>query len=122
MAIDCIGECIKVTTYSGTTKVDGGSLKNYVKTITVNYTGTDTRRKSAGGSLCTANTIVNIELTPPALAQFENLIPYDDLDSAWAQTIIDNYIPNVEGWLTKEIKKQYTPYVEEPTDPPWQGV
>lgn len=116
MAIDFIGECTKVTTYSGTTNVDGGSLENYVKAITVFYTGTDTSTQKE------ANAVVNIELTPPAEAQFEDLVPYDDLDSTWAQVIIDNYIPNVEVWLTKEINKQNGPSTEGPTDPPWQGA
>ena len=122
VAIDCIGECIKVITYSGTTEVVGGGLENYVKTIIVNYIGTDTVNKNASGANCMVNSIVNIELTPPAAAEIENLIPYKDLDTAWAQPIIDNYIPNVMDWLTKEIKKQYAPYVEAPKAPPWQGA
>jgi hypothetical protein len=116
VAIDCIGECIKVTTYSGITNVDGGRLENYIKTITVNYTGTDTSTNKK------VATIVNIELTPPADAQFEDLVPYDDLDSAWAQVIINNYIPNVEAWLTKELNKQNRPSTKDPTDPPWRGA
>ena len=114
MAIDCIGRCIKVTTYSGTTQVVGGSLENYVKTLTVDYISSSGPKG--------ANGIVHIELTPPADAQFEDLVPYDDLDSAWAQAIIDNYMPNVEGWLTKEVNKQYRISTDEPTDPPWQDA
>ena len=115
MAISYIGECRSLTRYTGTTEVSGGSLTGYVKTIGAYYTGTE------DGTNYEASVVVNVPLADPADTKFANLTPYDDLTKSWAQTKIDNYLPNVKEWIGKEIAKRHRP-VEETGDPPWQGA
>lgn len=115
MAISYVGECRSLTKYTGTTTVSGGSLTGYVTTITAFYTGTE------DGTNYEASAVINIPLADPASVNIADLTPYDDLTSSWAETKIDNYLPNVKEWIDKEIAKQHRP-VEETGDPPWQGA
>lgn len=115
MAISYVGECRSLTKYTGTTTVSGGSLTGYVKTITAFYTGTE------DGTNYEASAVINIPLADPASVELADLTPYDELTKSWAQTKIDNYLPNVKIWIDKEIAKQHRP-VEEKGDPPWQGA
>lgn len=115
MAISYVGECRSLTKYIGSTKVSGGSLTGYIKTITAYYTGTDSSTNS------NASVVVHVPLADPADVKLADLTPYDDVTKSWAQTKIDNYLPNVTTWIDKEIAKQSRP-AEETSDPPWQGA
>ena len=120
MAFFYSGSCRSLTKYAETISVSGGSVTGFVKAITAVYLGVDQVRKNASGSFCNARVVINVPLTNPADVDIADLIPYDDLTEDWAQTKIDDYLPNVKEWLNKEIAKQYDGV--ETSDPPWQGA
>ena len=115
MAISYVGECRSLTRYTDKVNVEGGSLTGYVKTITAFYTATE------DGTSYEASAVINIPLADPSTVELSDLTPYDDLTNSWAQTKIDNYLPNVKEWLGKEIQKQHKP-AEEKSAPPWRGA
>ena len=121
MAIVYSGSCRSLTQYTGTTKVIGGSITGYIKSIKAVYRVVDQDRVKDNGTQASAEGVIDVPLANPADVDAADLILYDDLTEDWAQTKIDDYIPNVKEWLNKEIEKQFKP-VEENSDPPWQGA
>ena len=120
VAIVYSGSCRSLTQYTGTTKVIGGSITGYIKSIKAVYRVVDQDRVKDNGTQASAEGVIDVPLANPADVDAADLILYDDLTEDWEQTKIDDYIPNVKEWLNKEIEKQFKP-VEEVSDPPWQG-
>lgn len=123
MAIVYKGECQRVTPYIGDVALSNGTVSGYIKSIEVNYTAVDNDVKNKNGAACFALCKVNIDLKEPSVMDKEDFVSYNDLDSTWAQTLIDNYLDDSSGsvkkYLDKELKKQYPPFVGDIEEVPW---
>ena len=124
VAINYVGECQDITLYGGNVNLADGTVSGYVKSIEVNYRATDNDTKNKNGVACLAQGKVYIELKDPVKMSMTDFVAYEDLDAAWAQTIIDNYLnsdsTNIKNWLNKELQQQYPPFVEAAQSPPWE--
>tara|TARA_R110000824_G_scaffold54523_1_gene150448 strand:+ start:3648 stop:4010 length:363 start_codon:yes stop_codon:yes gene_type:complete len=120
MDINFTGSVIDLITYADDVQLkDGTTVSGYVKTVVASYAGITTIDKNAAGNFMRAVARpVSFDTADPSTKTKAQVVAFDDLTSSWAASLLADYQPNVEGWLTKEIEKQQRVSTSE-EKPPW---